>query len=448
MLRRPFDLSPAQALAASISGLVAAGTILLALPFSSTGRPLGWVDALFTSTSAVCVTGLVVVDTPKDLTLAGQLVVMLLIQAGGLGYMTITTVVAMALGKRLSLRDRLTLQEALNLQTGEGLVQFTLGVLRLTLVFELAGALLLTLWWWGDMGLGRAAYSGLFHSVSAFNNAGFALFSDSLIGFRSDVVVNLVISTLFICGGLGFVVLQDLIRLKRVTRLSLHTRFVLVLTAALTLGGTLMIYVLERGNPATLGTVSQGEAWMAAYFQSVTTRTAGFNSLNLADLHGATLFVMMVLMFIGASPGGTGGGVKTTTFGITVAALWATIRGDDETVLFKRRLAPALVARAFFISLIAFLALNVVAGLLLIQERLPLMHVLFETTSAFGTVGLSIGAADRPLSLAGDFSASAKLLIVAMMFAGRVGPLTLAVALAQRRQKPRLRYPEGTVLIG
>jgi len=306
----------------------------------------------------------------------------------------------------------------------------------------------LALWWWQDMGAGRAAYFGLFHSISAFNNAGFALFSDSLIGFRADPVVNLVISILFVCGGLGFVVLTELIRFRRGARLSLHTRLVLVLSAALIAGGTAAIYLLERGNPATLGSVPAGEAAWAAYFQSVTTRTAGFNTINLADMHVATLFVMMVLMFIGASPGGTGGGVKTTTFGITLAALWATVRGDEETVLFRRRLPPALVARAFFISMIAFLALNVVAGLLLVRENLPLMHVLFETTSAFGTVGLSIGAEGAPLSLSGRFSDVSKLLVVLIIFAGRVGPLTLAVALAQRHRRSRLRYPEGSVLIG
>ena len=447
MRRRWFDFTPAQALAASIGGLVAAGTILLALPFASSGERLSWIDALFTATSAVCVTGLIVVDTPRDLSVAGQSIVMLLIQAGGLGYMTITTVVATALGKRLSLGERLTLQEALNLQSGEGLVQFTLSVLRLTLVFELAGAAVLALWWWQDMGAGRAAYFGLFHSISAFNNAGFALFSDNLIGFRADPVVNLVISTLFVCGGLGFVVLTELIRFRRGARLSLHTRLVLVLSAALIAGGTAAIYLLERGNPETLGSVPPGEAAWAAYFQSVTTRTAGFNTINLADMHVATLFVVMVLMFIGASPGGTGGGVKTTTFGITVAALWTTVRGDDETVLFGRRLAPALVARAFFISLIAFLALNIVAGLVLVLEDLPLLEVLFETTSAFGTVGLSM-AAGSTVSLSSQFAPASKLLIVLMIFAGRVGPLTLAVALAQRRRKPRLRYPEGSVLIG
>jgi trk system potassium uptake protein TrkH len=445
---RSWSLTPAQALVASIGGLIAVGTILLALPWSASAARLSLVDALFTSTSAVCVTGLIVVDTPNDLSGFGQVVVMLLIQAGGLGYMTITTVVAMALGKRLSLRERLTLQEALNLQTGEGLLKFTLGVLRMTLLFELVGAAALALWWWPDMGAGRAAYFGVFHAISAFNNAGFALFSDSLMGYRGDILVNLVISTLLICGGLGFVVLTELMRFRRGARLSLHSRFVLVLTAALIVGGTATVYLLEFRNPATLGALPPGEAWMAAYFQSVTTRTAGFNTLNLADLHVATLFVIMVLMFIGASPGGTGGGVKTTTFGITVAALWATVRGDEETVLFGRRLAPVLVARAFFISLIAFLGLNVVAGLLLIREALPLMDVLFETTSAFGTVGLSIGAKGAPLSLSGQFSDVSKILVVLMIFAGRVGPLTLAVALAQRRQKPRVRYPEGTILIG
>jgi trk system potassium uptake protein TrkH len=435
-------------LSASIGGLILIGTSLLLVPASSAIRPMSLVDALFTATSAVCVTGLVVVDTPHDLTLFGQIVVLLLIQAGGLGYMTITTVVALALGRRLSLGERLTLQEALNLESSEGLLRFALGVLRLTLVFEIAGAIVLALWWWSDLGVGRALYFGLFHAVSAFNNAGFALFSDSLMGFRSDPVVNLVISTLFVCGGLGFVVLTELVRFRRGARLSLHTRLALSLSAILIGGGTLAFYLIEHTNPATLGGFPEGHAWMAAYFQSVTTRTAGFNTLNLASMHVASLFVMMVLMFIGASPGGTGGGVKTTTFGITVAALWSTVRGDEDTVLFKRRLPPALVARAFFIALIAFLALNVVAALVLITENQPLLPVLFETTSAFGTVGLSVGATGRPLSLAGEFSWVGKLLITAMMFMGRIGPLTLAVAVAHGRQKPRIRYPEGRVLIG
>jgi trk system potassium uptake protein TrkH len=442
-------MTPAQALAVSFVGLIAAGTVLLGSPISwAPGFRVVPLDAFFTATSAVCVTGLIVVDTSHALSTVGQLVVLALIQAGGLGYMVITTLVAAALGKRLTLQEQLTLQEALNVESREGLVRFTLVVFKMTLGFELLGAFLLALRWWPDMGLGRAAYFGVYHAVSAFNNAGFALFPDNLIRYSGDLVVNVVISGLIICGGLGFVVIREVINLRAWPRLSLHTRFALSITVALIVLGTIALYLLEYRNPETLRGMSPGRALLAAYFQSVSARTAGFNTINLGAAYQPTLFLLMALMFIGASPGGTGGGVKTTTFGITVLALWATVRGGREPTVFKRRLAAALVPRAFFISLIAFLALNVVAGLVLIFESHGLLAVLFETTSAFGTVGLSTGLPGSALSLSGHFSDVGKLLMIVMMFMGRVGPLTLAVALARGRPRPRLRYPEGRVLIG
>jgi trk system potassium uptake protein TrkH len=444
----PRQLSPAQVLSASILALIAAGTILLRLPVAATAAPLSWLDAFFTATSAVCVTGLVVVDTPVDLSLFGQLVVLVLIQFGGLGYMAITTVVAVTLGKQLTLQERLTLQEALNVQTMEGLVRFAVTVFKVTLAIELAAAAVLAVRWIPEFGVARGAYYGLFHAVSGFNNAGFALFSDSLIRHRGDWLVNIVMSALIISGGLGFVVLTELRSLGRRPRLSLHTRLVLWVTGLLIAGGTIAIYVLEIRNPGTLAGLPPAEAALAAFFQAVSPRTAGFNTIDIGAMTPAALFVLMVLMFIGASPGGTGGGVKTTTFAITVAALWATVRGAEEPSIFRRRLPPTLVVRAFFISLIAFLALNVVAALLLATERRDLLPTLFETTSAFGTVGLSMGEAPSPLSLAGHFSPVGKLLVAVMMFMGRVGPLTLAVAVARGRPRPRIRYPEGKVLIG
>jgi trk system potassium uptake protein TrkH len=289
---------------------------------------------------------------------------------------------------------------------------------------------------------------GLFHAVSAFNNAGFALHPDNLVRYRADPVVNLVVTTLIVAGGLGFVVIREVFAWRPGRVLTLHTRLVLVLTTALVVLGAVGIFALERQNPRTLGPLGAGEAIMASYFQSVATRTAGFNTIDIGATQEITLFLMMALMFIGASPGGTGGGVKTTTFGITVAALWATVRGADDAVLFRRRLPPAVVARAFFICLIAFLAVNATAALLLLVERRALVPVLFETTSAFGTVGLSLGMPGSPLSLSGHFDAAGKLLVAGMMFMGRVGPLTLAVALARSAARPRLRYPEGRVLIG
>jgi len=442
------QLSPAQILAFSILGLVAFGTLLLRLPVSAARAPLSWLDAFFTATSAVCVTGLTVADTATDLSPFGQAVVLLLIQTGGLGYMAITTVVAIALGKQLTLQERRTLQEALNVQTMEGLLRFTITVLKLTVAIEAAGAVVLTAWWTPRFGMARAAYYGLFHSVSAFNNAGFSLFSDNLVRFRGDWVVNLVISGLIIAGGLGFVVLNELRHYPRARRLSMHSRLVLAMTALLVGAATLLLLILESRNPATLASLPPQEAVLAAYFHAVSPRTAGFNTIDIGRLAPPSLFLLLVLMFIGASPGGTGGGVKTTTFAIIVAALWGTVRGADEPTLFRRRLSTPLVSRAFFVSLIAFLALNGVAALLLTTEGRDLLPTLFETTSAFGTVGLSMGETGSPLSLVGHFSPAGKLLIAAMMFMGRVGPLTLAVAVARGRAQARIRYPEGKVLIG
>jgi trk system potassium uptake protein TrkH len=353
-----------------------------------------------------------------------------------------------ALGRHLSVHERMTLQEALNADSMEGLFRFALNVFKLTLAFELTAAAILTVWWADDLGWIRAAYFGLFHAVSAFNNAGFALYSDSLMQFRGDLVVNFVITTLVICGGLGFVVLTEIGRRRRGTRLSTHARLVLALTAVLIGIATLAFFLIERSNPRTLGPLGTAEALLAAYFQAVTPRTAGFNTIDIGAMMPASLFLMLLLMFLGAAPGGTAGGVKISTFSVTVAAIWAMVRGTPEPTLLRRRLPPSLVARAFAICLIAFLALNVVTGVLLITEGRELLPTLFETTSAFGTVGLSMGEAGAPFSLAGHFSPFAKLLLIGMMFMGRVGPLTLAVAIARAGPPVRLRYPEGKVLVG
>ena len=280
-LRRRRQFSPAQVLVLSFAALIASGALLLRLPIAAAREPLTFLDALFTATSAVCVTGLIVVDTPNDLTVFGQIVVLLLIQLGGLGYMAITTVVGLALGRQLSLHERLRLQEALYVQTMEGLARFVLTVLKLTLAFELTGALILTARWTGEYGIGQAAYYGLFHAISAFNNAGFALFSDSLMRYRGDWIVNLVITTLVVCGGLGFVVLTEIGRVRRFRRFSTHTHLVVTLTAALVIVTTAAIWFIEKDNPRTLQPLGISEALLASYFQAVTPRTAGFNTLDI-----------------------------------------------------------------------------------------------------------------------------------------------------------------------
>jgi trk system potassium uptake protein TrkH len=442
------QLSPAQILTLSLAGLIAAGTLLLSLPAAGVDGGLRLIDAFFTATSAVCVTGLTVVDTAAGLSRFGQIVVIALVQAGGLGYMAVTTVVAVAVGRQLSVQERVTLQEALNINTMDGLVRFTMTVLKITLLFEGVGAVLLTLRWAGEMGWGQAAYFGVFHSISSFYGAGFALFPDSLMRYRADPLVNAVVCVLVVAGGLGFVVLAELSRRRREARLSVHTRLVLAVSAFLVLASALVIFALERGNPATLGRLGLADAAMAAFFQAVTPRSAGFVTIDMAGMLPASLFLIMILMFIGGAPGGATGGVKVTTFAITVAALWATVRGAEEPVIFKRRIAAELVARAFFICLIAFLAMNVVAAILLVTEGRQLLPTLFEAVSAFGTVGLSLGEPGSHVSLSGHFSTTGKLLVAVLIFIGRVGPLTLAVALAQRRAKPRIRHAEGKILIG
>jgi trk system potassium uptake protein TrkH len=442
-------MSPPQLLATGLATVILVGMLLLVTPLASaSGTSLGWSTAFFTATSAVCVTGLVVVDTPTAFSGFGQAVILLLIQIGGLGYMTLATFIALVIGRRVSMNDQASLQESLNLDSRKDITRFALTVVKVTLVFEMAGALILWVRWWPQFGAGDAAWLGVFHSVSAFNNAGFSLFSFSLMDWRTDLVVNLTIMALIVSGGIGYLVLADVSRWRRHRSLSMHSRFVIAMSAALIVLGAAGLYLVERGNPETLGGIPRAEAALGAVFQSVTARTAGFNSIDMAALTPPAYLFLLVLMFIGGGPGGTAGGIKVSTFGVTVMALWATIRGMREPHVLKRRIPGDVVARAFFISLIAFLSLNLVAGALLVTEGTDLLATLFESASAFGTVGLSTGTPGTPLSLSASFSEPGRLLICLLMFAGRIGPLTLAFALAARQTAPRVRYPEGRVLIG
>jgi trk system potassium uptake protein len=446
---KPRSLSPPQLLILSFLGLILVGTALLALPVASAGDRLPLHAALFTATSAVCVTGLIVVDTPTHLSTFGQAVVLLLIQLGGLGYMTFSTLIGVALGRRITLQERQTLSEGLNAFVPGEVVRFAASVFKVTVVFEGLGALVLAAWWAQTHDFTRALWLGVFHAVSAFNNAGFALFSDNLMGAADQPLVLLTVSALVILGGLGFFTILEVLSLRRRhTRLSVHSQLVLAMTLMLLVGGTIAIYVLERDNVQTLGSLSPGQAWLAAWFQSVVTRTAGFNSIAIGACQPSALFVMIILMFIGGAPGSTAGGVKVSTVGIMLAALWATARGESEASVFRRRLPPEQIARAFLICLVAFLAVNGLAAVLLAREARGLLPTLFEVVSAFGTVGMSMGEGASPLSLSGHFTVLGQLLIAAMMFAGRIGPLTLLMALAQRRERSRVRFPEGKVLIG
>lgn len=443
------ELSPSQIITLGFLGTILVGAIILALPVSAAKESLTLIDALFTAASAVCVTGLTVIDTPKDLSIFGQIVLLLLIQIGGLGYMTSATILSVVIGKKVGLKQRLVLQEALNVLSMEGLIRFTKGVLKVTFLFELIGAVLLSIRFSVDMDITKAVYFGLFHSVSAFNNAGFSLFSDNLIGYRDDIFINIVITTLVVIGGIGFLVISDVYKyIKReVARLSTHTKVVLSVTSILIMSGTAAILIFEYFNPQTFASFSLKSNLLAAYFHSVTARTAGFNTIDIGLVQSFTLFLIIMLMAVGASPGGTGGGIKTTTFGVMMLGLWSTFRGHQDAVFFERRVPHEIIARAYVIGAMAFLIVNISTLILLLEEKSDYLHTLFEAVSAFSTVGLSVGDGGVR-SLSALFSPLGKLTVVLTMFIGRVGPLTMGMAIVKKAEMVRLRYPEGKVLIG
>lgn len=437
--------TPAQVLVVGFAVVILIGTLLLSLPLaSSSGRATGFVDSLFTATTAVCVTGLVVVDTGTYWSLFGQLVILLLIQIGGLGFMTLSTMVALFLGRKIGLKERLVIQESLGQLSLEGMVRLILAVLAVTSVFQGIGFLILGIHFSRDFGLLRGLYYGLFHSVSAFCNAGIDLFGgfQSLTSFAADPVILLTISFLIVFGGLGFAVIVDLMHLRRSRHLVLHSRLALLVTAILLFLGTVGIFVLEYGNPHTLGSMGGGQKLLNAWFGAVSPRTAGFSSLALDKMLPGSLFLIMVLMFIGASPGSTGGGIKTTTFGVIMATLWALINGKDDLVLFGRKVPVLNIIKGFCVVFAALLLVVGITFFLTLTEKADFLPLLFEVISAFGTVGLSTG-------ITPSLSPLGKLFLVITMFAGRVGPLTIATALGRRRRTPpAIHYPEERVTVG
>ena len=445
--KTPFSLSsisPAQLFVIGFGAIIFLGAFLLTLPVATVdGNGLFFIDALFTATSATCVTGLVVVDTGTTFTTFGQLTILAMIQIGGLGFMTVATLLTLILGRKISFRQRLLIQESLNHLSVEGVVKLVQKVLIFTLVFESAGALILTLYWAKEMGWSQALYFGIFHSVSNFNNAGFDVVGNfrSLTPYVSDWVVNLVIITLIIAGGIGFVVIAELVEYRQRRKLSMHTKVVLSMTAFLTLLGTVLIFAFEFTNPKTLAPLDWSGKILGSLFQSVCTRTDGANTLPIGDMHQSSLFLMIILMFIGASPGSTGGGIKTTTFATLLGAVWAMIRGQGDVVFFKQRIHESKVYKALTIVFAALTLIIVVTMILCITEKGDFLMILFETTSAFGTVGLSMG-------LTPELTAFGKVMISFMMFAGRVGPLTVAFALSWDRKKKHFRYSEGKIIIG
>lgn len=442
------DLAPTQILVMGFAIVILIGAVLLNLPIASQdGQSVGFINALFTSTSAVCVTGLVVVDTGTYWTTFGKTVILILIQVGGLGFMTMATMFFVLLGKKISLRERLVMQEALNQYSLAGIVRFTKYILVGTFIIEGIGALFLSFRFVPEYGWIKGISYGIFHAISAFCNAGFDLIGGgrSLTPYVADPIVNFTIWTLVIVGGIGFSVIVDINNNHRtLKRLSLHTKMVLIITVLLLGVGFGGFLLLEWNNSATLSELSIGGKLMAGFFQAMTPRTAGFNTIPLDEMTNASKMLTMVLMYIGGSPASTAGGIKTATLGVILFTVFSVIRGKEDTELFNRRVSRDIVNRALTVAVIGLTLIMIVTMILMITERhLNFEDILFEAISAFGTVGLSLG-------ITSELSNTGRLVIVFMMFAGRVGPLTIAFALARRQKKNKgiIKYPEGKILVG
>jgi trk system potassium uptake protein len=452
-------LHPTQVIISGFLLLIIIGAVLLSLPISTkSGHEISFLDAAFTSTSAVCVTGLIVVDTSTAFTLFGQIVILTLIQIGGLGFMTIASFVFILVGRRITLSERMIIKESLNEFNLSGLVKMIRRILLVTFATELIGAGLLMIRFVPEFG-GQGVYFSIFHSVSAFCNAGFDVLGQisgeysSISMFATDAVVTLTMIGLIIVGGLGFVVVTDVFSIKRIRqrgKLTRYTKFVLIITGVLIGLGLVVVFALEINNPGTLGAkdLPTGGKILGGVFQAITPRTAGFATIDQNNLMPATKFITMLLMFIGASPAGTGGGIKTTTIAIVAIFALSGVTGKKDAQLMDRRIAKETLRRAITITTLGIVfVFTVFFALLAIEGNrgglFTFENIFFEAFSAFGTVGLSTGI--TPL-----LSAGSKLLIMVSMFAGRVGLMTLTFALANRANGngAKVRYPEERFMVG
>lgn len=444
--RRLRRMRPARVIVAVFAALIALGTVLLYLPIASrSGESCGALTALFTATSALCVTGLTVAQTAAQWTLFGKLVILLLIQIGGLGFMTIVSVFFYLLHRRISLKQRMLLAQSLSLNEFDGVVHLVRGALCGTLAIEGAGALVLTLRFCRDMPFGRALWWGVFHSISAFCNAGFDVIGASgMTAYATDVTVNLTLMTLITLGGLGFFVWEDIRKRRdgRLRRLTVHTRLVLWSTGGLFVLGTVLFAALEWNNPATIGNLGAGEKLLVAAFQSVTLRTAGFETVRQGLLTEASEALSIVFMFIGGSPGSTAGGAKTVTVAVLLLAVLASLRGRTSVTAFGRTIDDGQVRSALALVMLMLALLFGGAMFLTVTEGLPFLHCLYETSSALCTVGNTTG-------ITAGLHTPAKLLLILYMFFGRVGVMTISLGfLLGKNAGTRCQYARTRVLIG
>ena len=432
------------------AGYILLGTLFLWLPLSAARDPISFVDALFTSTSAVCVTGLVTVDISKSFSFFGQVVTIVLFQVGGLGIITFSTVFFVMMGRGISFKGREIVQSTFLHTPQANSMVILKSVLWFTIFFESIGILLLWYRFGYDFPVGQAFYQAIYHAISAFNNCGLSLFPDSLVRYQGDLIVNLTVMALIVAGGIGFVVQHEVFaKLRgRQKKLSVHTRIVLLSTGILILGGAVLIYVFERDH-ILYGLPARNQI-LAVFFQSVVPRTAGFNTVDIGFLTNATILLMIILMSIGASPGSTGGGVKTTSASLLFLLMWARLRGNEEVNVFRRTIPKEIISKTIAIIFASGFAVSLVTSVLLFtsagdlapsETRRFFVEYLFETVSAFGTVGLSMGVTP-------DLNTVQKMVIILMMFAGRVGPLTLAFSFSRRAMTKSLIYAEEGIMVG
>lgn len=429
----------------SFAVLIFLGGLLLNLPVASnSGISIGFVNALFTATSATCVTGLIVADTLTQWTLFGQIIILVLIQVGGLGIITLATFFSAILGRKVGMKGRILAQASISEYSFTEVVAIIKGIVLITLVIEAAGAILFSIRFVPMFGL-KGIYMSVFQSISAFCNAGFDLMGGykSLTDFNGEPIILYTTAALIVIGGLGFIVWKDLYEYHETRTLYLHTKLVLMMTVLLIFGGAMFFLFQEYSNPSTMGALNFTEKINAAMFQSVTTRTAGFNSIDVDGMTEISKMFSVFLMFVGAAPGSTAGGVKVTTLAIVIVAIVSNIRGNSETVVLKRKVGQDVINKSLAIIGLSMILVFAMTTIIIAIEDMPFINVLFECTSAFGTVGQSTGI--TPL-----LHDSSKILLSFMMFLGRVGPLTFAVALAMREKKTLQNsvYPEGKIMVG
>ncbi|MBN1545617.1 MAG: hypothetical protein JW902_03055 [Syntrophaceae bacterium] len=443
-------LTPSRIFMLSFAAVILLGTFLLYLPVSASHCPLSFVDALFTSASAVCVTGLVVLDIGRDLSLTGQAITLVLFQIGGLGIITFSVILFGLMGRGISFKGREIAQSTFLHTPRRDFLVIIKWVLISTLAIEAIGTLILFLRFLIDFPLGQSLYLAVYHAVSAFNNCGYTLFSDSLMSFQGDWIINIVVMLLIILGGIGFIVQYEIFMKlkKKQTRLSIHSKIVLLMSGVLLIAGTALFYLFEMHH--VIRDMPVEKQLLISLFQSVTARTAGFNTVDIGRVTNATILLFMVLMFIGASPGSTGGGIKTTSFTLLLMMIWNRLRGNEQVNIFNRTVPAEILTRTLAIVFTSTFFIFIITSALLLwgheagyppeQTRHYFVEYLFESVSAFGTVGLSMGITQKLDDIQ-------KLAVVLMMFAGRVGPLTLAFSWYSRRKKG-LTYAEEPIMVG